>query len=177
MSSRRQWVLPLAAGVLLAAGVSVLWPRSRPEEPARQELRQAPAPARVAGPQPVAVEPVREARPEAAVEPAAAVSRPAEEWEGPRQHPEQGAAPHENDPVEPELPQTAAWRHGKVVRMVELLGRDVVRLEQEQQQAAARGEAEEAKRLGWMVARQRARVEELRQEAAALAEQARSEAQ
>jgi hypothetical protein len=91
---------------------------------------------------------------------------PAPDVEGP---------PQENDPIEPEKPQTAAWRHSKVVRITEVLGRDVARLEQERAQAEAQGNEAEVKRLDVMIARHRTRLGKLREEAAALAEAARNE--
>jgi hypothetical protein len=80
-----------------------------------------------------------------------------------------------NDPIEPEKPQTAAWKHGKLERMTELLGRDVERLEQERQAAEERGDEAEAKRLEVQISRHRARLDRLHAQKAALAGQASQE--
>jgi len=83
--------------------------------------------------------------------------------------------PQQNDPIEPEQPQTAAWKHGKMVRMSELLERDVNRLEEERLAAEKRGDGEEAKRLEVQLSRHRARLGKLRDETETLAETARQE--
>ena len=85
--------------------------------------------------------------------------------------------PQVNDPIEPELPQTPEWRHGKLVRITELLGRDVERLEQERRAAEVRGDTAEARRLEVQLTRQRARLVALHEETEALAETIRREAQ
>ncbi|WP_395853618.1 hypothetical protein [Cystobacter fuscus] len=94
--------------------------------------------------------------------------------------PESGDAdspPQENDPIEPEQPQTAEWRHGKLVRITELLERDVDRLEVERQAASARGDEAESRRLAVQLARHRARLGSLREETAVVADAARQEEQ
>ncbi|ATB35076.1 hypothetical protein CYFUS_000488 [Cystobacter fuscus] len=85
--------------------------------------------------------------------------------------------PQENDPIEPEQPQTAAWRHEKLVRITELLDRDVERLEAERQAASARGDEGESRRLAVQLTRHRARLGSLREETAVMADAARQEEQ
>lgn len=89
----------------------------------------------------------------------------------------EGAAslPQENDTIEPEQPQTAAWRHEKLVRITELLERDVARMEKEWREALAGDDEDEVRRLAVRLSRHRARVESLRRESAAMAEVARAE--
>jgi hypothetical protein len=87
------------------------------------------------------------------------------------------ANPQENDPIEPEKPQTAAWRHEKLVRITELLDRDVARLEVERQAARSRGDEAESRRLAVLLTRHRARLGSLREETAVMAEAARQEEQ
>ncbi|AKJ08253.1 hypothetical protein ATI61_12642 [Archangium gephyra] len=87
----------------------------------------------------------------------------------------ENAPPQQNEPIEPEKPQTAEWKHGKLVRITELLTRDVERLEAERAVAEAKGDKEEAKRLGIQLSRHRARLEKLHEQTAALAGQASQE--
>ena len=97
--------------------------------------------------------------------------------ESPPESEEASSPPQENDPIEPEKPQTAVWRHEKLVRITELLDRDVERLDRERHAARARGDAAEAGRLAVQLARHRARLGSLRDETAAMAEAARREEQ
>ncbi|SEM46875.1 hypothetical protein SAMN05444354_11768 [Stigmatella aurantiaca] len=83
--------------------------------------------------------------------------------------------PQENDPIEPERPQTARWRLGKTERITELLERDVQRLERERDEARARGDAGERQRLDILIRREQARLTSLREEISKLAAQAASE--
>jgi len=83
--------------------------------------------------------------------------------------------PQQNDPIEPEKPQTAEWKHGKMVRISELVERDVERLEQERLTAEQRGDGEEARRLEVQLKRHRARLGKLRDETETLVEAARQE--
>ncbi|MCY1082724.1 hypothetical protein [Archangium lansingense] len=83
--------------------------------------------------------------------------------------------PQQNEPIEPEKPQTAEWKHGKLVRITELMARDVERLEEERQAAEASGNKEEAKRLAVQLSRHRARLERLHEQKAALTGQASHE--
>jgi hypothetical protein len=83
--------------------------------------------------------------------------------------------PQQNDPIEPEKPQTAEWKHGKLVRITELMTRDVERLEAERAAAEASGNKEEAKRLAVQLSRHRARLDKLHAEKAALAGQVSQE--
>jgi hypothetical protein len=83
--------------------------------------------------------------------------------------------PQENDPIEPEKPQTARWRLGKTERITELLDRDVRRLERERDEAGARGDTGERQRLDILIRREQTRLTRLREEIAELAAQAASE--
>lgn len=83
--------------------------------------------------------------------------------------------PQQNEPIEPEKPQTAEWKQGKLVRITELMTRDVERLEAERAAAEAGGNKEEAKRLAVQLSRHRARLNKLHEETAALAGQASQE--
>ena len=85
------------------------------------------------------------------------------------------APPQQNDPIEPEKPQTAEWKHGKLVRITELMERDVERLEEERVVAEASGNTEEAKRLAVQLSRHRANLQKLHGQKAALAGQAGQE--
>ena len=87
----------------------------------------------------------------------------------------ENAPPQRNDPIEPEKPQTAEWKHGKLVRISELMARDVERLEEERAAAEANGDQEEAKRLAVQLSRHWARLEMLNKQTAALAGQAKQE--
>jgi hypothetical protein len=182
MNNRSRWVPPLAAGVLLGGAFALrfLWPVPD-TEPSVREMQHAMVPMSVA-PAPMSsraalVKPApekAEAHAEVSGGPRATVVpiQPGDEV------PELGVentSSEPNDPIAPEKPQTAAWRHGKMVRITELLGRDVERLEQERKQADARGDEAEAKRLEVQLARHRARLGQLREETAALAEAARQE--
>jgi hypothetical protein len=80
--------------------------------------------------------------------------------------------PQQNDSIEPEKPQTAEWKHGKLVRITELMTRDVERLEEERAVAEANGNKEEAKRLAIQLSRHRARLRQLHEQTAALSGQA-----
>lgn len=176
-------VLPLvSAGVLLVAVLAgMFWPKPSvapaPGEPATTVAAPAapapgvstpratpvPVPAPVATPEPVAP-PAEGPATEVALQPGDVVPEP--EREGP---------PQENDPIEPEKPQTARWKLAKTERISTLLGRDVERLEQEREQAQSRGDAQEAQRLGTLLKRQREHLEKLRQDMAQLAEAAKNE--
>ncbi|WP_043410548.1 hypothetical protein [Archangium violaceum] len=83
--------------------------------------------------------------------------------------------PQRNEPIEPEKPQTAEWKHGKLVRITELRTRDLERLEEERAAAEASGNKEEARRLAVQLSRHRARLEELHKQTADLAGQASQE--
>jgi len=187
MSSRNRLLLPLVAvAVVLAVALAAfLWPA--PETPRASEVAQAapvkpegaaPAPQPVAPVKPPVEEPARGAARTEVVDPVTGARGtvvpvgPGDEVPAPEV---EGAPEQENDPIEPEKPQTAAWRHSKVVRISEVLGRDVARLEQERAAAKAKGNEAEVKRLDVMIARHQARLGKLREEAAALAEAARNE--
>jgi hypothetical protein len=182
MNNRSRWVPPLAAALLLGGALALrfLWP-TPDTEPSVRRMHHA------AEFTPVAPAPVSSSAAPVKAAPVKAQAH-AEVSEGPRatvvpiqpgdEVPQLGVenvSRQPNDPIEPEKPQTAAWRHGKMVRITELLGRDVERLEQERKQAEARGDEAEAKRLEVQLARHRARLGQLREETAALAEAARQE--
>lgn len=175
-------VLPLvAAGVLLAVALAVvLWP-ARPVQPAPVEAAPVvtapavPEPERVAPsvrPTPAAAS-VKEAAPVAVEEgPATEVAlRPGDEVP----EPEREGPPQENDPIEPEKPQTARWKHQKTEHIRTLLGRDLERLEREREQAEARGDGAEARRLATLIRRQREHHEKLGEDLKQLAEAAKHE--
>ncbi|HYH99941.1 MAG TPA: hypothetical protein VD972_28565, partial [Hyalangium sp.] len=83
--------------------------------------------------------------------------------------------PQENDPIQPEKPQTARWRLEKTERINALLARDVERLAQERDAAEARGDGAERQRLDILIQRQRDRLQKLREEIQQLAQQAEHE--
>jgi hypothetical protein len=182
MNSRSRIVPPLAAALLLGAALALRFLALAPD--AEPEVRESPAvkEATVVAPSPAPVSPTATpAKPEPVkAEARGAEARPATVVPfGPGDvvpEPEvENAPPQENDPIEPEKPQTAAWKHGKLVRITELLGRDVERLEQERLAAEKRGDAAEAKRLEVQLSRHRARLGTLREETAAMAEAASHE--
>jgi hypothetical protein len=187
MKTRSRFLLPLAAALLLGAALAVHFFLSTPEhEPSpvagnpsveSSSTAQAPASAPVA-PAAARVKPEAPVREQASAQvaetfPATVVPV------GPGDHvpetPPDVVSSEPNDPIEPEKPQTAAWKHQKTVHMTELLDRDVERLEGERQAARSRGDEAEAKQLEIRIARHRANLGKLREEAAALAESARAE--
>lgn len=175
----RQWLL-LGAGLVLV--LALLLSRGlgfSPASPSGSGTLAAPArsgegpvatPGGTTPATPRAVEsPPRTTSASSAVEPSAAPveSLPSLEVANP--------LPQRNDPIEPEQPQTAEWKHGKLVRITEVLARDVERLEGELQAARGRGDAGEARRLEVQISRNRARLASLREETEALAKAAREE--
>ena len=78
----------------------------------------------------------------------------------------------ENDPIEPELPQTPEWKLEKTAHLHTLMGRHVARLEAVRAQAALAGNAAEARRLEVMVQRAQPRLQRLKDEMASLQAQA-----
>jgi outer membrane biosynthesis protein TonB len=184
MKSRSLLFLPLGAALLLGAAVALHFLLSEPEPEAAAAWASpvTVAPPATAATAPTNPEPVKAPQaqaPVARVEVTQAGERatvvpiqpgdlvPEPEVENP--------PPQQNDPIEPEKPQTAAWKHGKMVRMSELLERDVDRLEEERLAAEKRGDGEEAKRLEVQLRRHRARLGKLREETETLAETARQE--
>ncbi|QRK13540.1 hypothetical protein JQX13_09800 [Archangium violaceum] len=187
MNNRSRFVPPLAAGLLLGAALAlrIFWPgpEVRPSEKAGPRVTASPV---ASTPTPPVVSPVVPAptNPEpvkAAPRMEIAEGRGTVVPLGPGDEvPEPEVAnplPQQNDPIEPEKPQTAAWRHGKLVRITELLGRDIERLEQERKEAESRGDGAEARRLEVQLTRHRERLGRLREETAALAETAQREEQ
>lgn len=74
----------------------------------------------------------------------------------------------ENDPIEPELPQTPEWKLEKTVHIAALVDRHIGRLESERAAAESRGDRAEAQRLEVRLARQKQRLEGIHGEADAL---------
>lgn len=186
MNNRSRVLLPLGAALVLGAALML---RFMPTGP-------LPAVAPAGAPPPVTVSPSAPSKPVAI--PAAARERLAEKVKsrqgagvtaeerratvvpiGPGDVvPEPEVAnplPQQNDPIEPEKPQTAEWKHGKLVRMTELMTRDVERLEEERAAAEASGNKEEARRLAIQLSRHRARLATLHEQTATLAGQASQE--
>ncbi|PTL83327.1 hypothetical protein [Vitiosangium sp. GDMCC 1.1324] len=187
MNNRVRFVPPLAAVLLLGAALALrfFWPGPAEGPPVKDVSHVVAAPT----PAPVPVPPVSAPVKAEPVKAEVAKAEPhVEMMEGGRATvvpigpgdvvPEPEVAnppPQQNDPIEPEKPQTAAWRHGKLVRITELLGRDLERLEKERKDAESRGDAAEAKRLEVQLARHRERLGRLREETAELAEAALQE--
>jgi hypothetical protein len=180
-------VLLTGAALLLGAVLGVLWGSSSQEPlagagPASPPVRPAPE-----APAPQAARPPPRA-PVAAPAPAAPEAHEDHEGHGhgatvvplgPEDEiPELESSnplPQENDPIEPEKPQTARWKLGKTERITELLGREVQRMEQERDQAVARGDAGERQRLDILIRREQTRLTRLREEISKLAAQAATE--
>ncbi len=182
MNSRSRIVPPLAAALLLGAALALrfLWPspEAKPQVQAVSSVAvptaAAPAPVSPATP-PAKPEPVKAEAPVDVASGRQATVVPFGPGDVIPEPEVENPPPQENDPIEPEKPQTAAWKHGKMVRITELLGRDVERLEQERLAAEKRGDSAEVKRLEVQLSRHRARLGSLREETAALAEAARHE--
>jgi hypothetical protein len=187
MKTRSRFVLPLAAALLLGAALVVRFFLSSPEvEPSpvvgsssvKASSAQAPAASEPVAPASAAAkpEPVKAEGPtsvQLAEGPATVV--PVGPGDVVPEPEAENNPPQPNDPIEPEKPQTAAWKHEKTVHMTALLDRDVERLDGERQAALSRGDEAEVKRLEVQLARHRARLGKLREEAAALSEAARAE--
>lgn len=182
MKPGSRFVLPLVAGVLLVAALAVmLWPKpSAPPAP----MEPMPVVAAPGVPEPVAPPPRAKPAPEpVAVATSVPVSMPPEgnATVVPPQpgdvppEPEREGPPQQNDPIEPEKPQTARWKLEKTERISTLLGRDVERLERDRERAESQGDAQEAQRLGTLIKRHRGHLEKLRQDIAQLAEAAKNE--
>jgi hypothetical protein len=186
MNNRSRFVPPLAAGLLLGAALALrfLWPEPEAAGPSGHKPRPMTVsttsePAPVAGSPvtgPAKPEPVKPEPPQVA-EGLRATVVPLGPGDVAPEPEVANPLPQQNDPIEPEKPQTAAWRHEKLVRITELVGRDVERLEQERQAAQTRGDGAEARRLAVQLSRHQARLGKLREETAALVEAARQEEQ
>jgi len=176
-------VLPLVGAVVLVGAVLgvVLWPEpSSPpaaSEPVRPEVaapaeapsvRAPPARAPVPPSAPTVQAPAPEAPPNATVVPI----RPGDEVPEPESP---NPLPQVNDPIVPEKPQTARWRLEKTERITALLTRDMARLEQERDAAAASGNAQERQRLEIILRRQQDRLLKLREEMTRLSGEAQLE--
>ncbi|WNG13663.1 hypothetical protein [Cystobacter fuscus] len=177
MNPRFRVVVPLAACLVLGGMLS--WAlRDVSSAPSPEPSAAVPSAAAAASSVPGPSEPPPSAPSSVAAGPASTASQEfAAREESPPESGDAASPPQENDPIEPEQPQTAAWRHGKLVRITELLDRDVERLEAERQAASARGDEAESRRLVVQLARHRARLGSLREETAVVADAARQEEQ
>lgn len=177
---RIRYRLMLAAAVALAVSLVAvaLWPTASPP-PASSEVALTGEPEAPA-PEPVPEQDVARARAEPvppraeAREPEATVvaTGPGDSVPEPEV---ENAPPQQNDPIAPELPQTAQWRLEKTAHITALLGRDVERLEREREQAEARGDERRSQQLQRLLQRHRARLHELSQELVELKEAAQEE--
>lgn len=70
----------------------------------------------------------------------------------------------ENDPIEPEQPQTPEWKLEKTVHIASLVDRQIGRIESDLALAESRGDRTEAQRLRVRLARQKHRLEGIRGE-------------
>ncbi len=181
MNNRSPLLLPLGAALLLGAALVLRFVLTGPQavSPAGTPPAQTSAPASTPAAVSMPAAPRTQPRVPGQSGPAAAVSEGRGATEvpiGPGDVvPEPEVAnplPQQNDSIEPELPQTAEWKHGKMVRLTELMARNVERLEEERLAAEASGNEEEAKRLRVQLSRHRARLEKLNEQKAALAGQA-----
>ncbi len=176
MNPRARIAVPLVGGLLGAAWLMLALgtaPEVLPSSSAPLRVRSTPAPPPAVAWEPGTVRlmppaPALAAMPREALPAMRAVPSPVDT--------EDGAAPGENEAPAPELPQTPEWRHGKLARITDLLGRDVTRLELERKSAQARGDDVEARRLEVQLSRHRARLGALREERDALARAAHADA-
>ena len=177
MNPRFRFAVPLVACLVL--GGTLLWAlRDVSTASSPEPSAAAPSPSTSSPSVPGPSVPPASAQSTAAAGPAPAASQDLAAMEkSPPESEGANALPQENDPIEPEQPQTAAWRHEKLVRITELLDRDVERLEAERQAARARGDEVESRRLAVQHARHRARLGSLREEPSVMAVAARQEAQ
>ena len=174
---KRSVVVPLA--VVVVAGAGLLRERTA-EAAAIQEL----PPVAAATPRPVPAEAAPTAEHAAPAPRPAADESPIAALEGPatvvpiEPHDEVPLPPrddgpvHENDAIEPELPQTAGWKHEKTVHIAAALDRHVERTEAMRLAAVERGDQAEAQRLKILVERQRKRLASIREDAEQLAQKA-----
>ncbi|MBF5041621.1 hypothetical protein FGE12_04420 [Aggregicoccus sp. 17bor-14] len=170
MTSTLRTRLLLGAGLLLLLGLGLEWglrpAPAAPVDPAAQAASEA---ARAGGE--AAASAALQAAPPAATPEPLTSQPPARE-----QSAEEAALPTDtaaqNDPIEPELPQTPAWKLEKTAHVRELMDRQVARLEAERQAAVAAGKPEDAKRLEVAVARAQRRLGHLQEEIAKLQAQA-----
>ncbi|OJH36037.1 hypothetical protein [Cystobacter ferrugineus] len=177
MNPRFRFVVPLAACLVL--GGTLLWAlRDVSSAPSPEMSAAVPSSSSPAVPEPSRSGPSPSASSGAVANLAPTASQElAAREEPPPESGEESLPPQENDPIEPEKPQTAAWRHEKLVHITGLLDRDVERMEGERQAAQARGDDAEARRLAVQISRHRARLGSLREETAVMAEAARQEEQ
>lgn len=157
--------------VLVVAILTVLGLRAREE---REALAALPPPTQP----PAATAPLTVTAPAARAEPPP-VAEPVPTGQGEGQHDPVALAsmpsPVQNDPILPELPQTARWKSEKAQHLTGLLQRDVARLVQERDAARTRGDATRAAQLDVLLTRSHAQLERVQREAAAHAEAAKAE--
>jgi hypothetical protein len=186
MNASSRLVLPLVGAVVLVGAVLgvVLWPEpssppvpelprsevaASPEAPeARVPVAPPRAPVRPSAPGHTVQAPAPQAPADATVVPIG----PGDEVPEPESP---NPLPQVNDPIEPEKPQTARWRLEKTERITSLLTRDVARLEQERDAAAASGNEQERQRLDTVIRRHQARLLKLREEITRLTGEAQRE--
>ena len=157
--------LLLGAALLLGIGLLAEWALRAPPTDTPQTT-QVPAPAA-----PPAAPPEAASLSPAPGAPAAALSAPVSTQPLPAAVEEDEAVrgvPHDNDPIEPELPQTPEWKLEKTAHLSRLMDRHVARLQAEQAEAQAAGKLEEAKRLEVAAARAQRRLASLQAEMASL---------
>ncbi len=160
--------LLLGAALLLGLGLLAEWALREPptESPETTQVpSRAPPPPPAAPPEEASVFPAS-AAPERAAAAAPVSTQPLstqpEEDEAVR------GVPHDNDPIEPELPQTPEWKLEKTAHLSRLMDRHVARLQAEQAEAQAAGKLEEARRLEVAAARAQRRLANLQAEMASL---------
>lgn len=183
MNNRSRFLPPIAAALLLGAALTLrfLWPKPD-EAPSVKDVSRATVSASYAPvaslSAPAAPRTVKPAEPrvvEAPQAPPRATVVPLGPGDVPPEPEVANPPPQQNDPIEPEKPQTAAWKHEKMVRLTQVMTRDVARLEQERQDAESRGDSAEARRLAVQISRHQARLGQLHEQTTALAEEARQE--
>ncbi|WP_267968731.1 hypothetical protein [Myxococcus stipitatus] len=180
MMNRKRWMW-VAAGVLaVAVGLGLWWsPEERAGEADAAALEEASAPEVAAAPSKPAPSVARgeapAAAPPPAEEPRAATVVALKPGDVPPEPEVENPPPQENDPIAPELPQTAQWKLEKTTHITALLGRDVERLERERELAEARGDDARGRQLETLIQRQRGRLTGLREEIRVLTEEAAKE--
>ena len=185
MNNRSRFLLPLGAALLLGAALVLRLFLTGPEAtapagaPPSTTLSPASPSASVSAPAATRAQPPAPVRSEphavAASEGRGATEVPIGPGDVVPEPEVANPPPQRNDPIEPELPQTPEWKHGKLVRMTELMERDVERLEEERLVAEANGNTEEAKKLQVRISRHRASLAKLHEQTAGLAGEVRQE--
>ncbi|MCP3102726.1 hypothetical protein LZ198_28005 [Myxococcus sp. K15C18031901] len=181
MMNRKHWMWVVAGALVLVVGLGLWW---RPAE--GEGVADVAALEEASAPEVPASEAPR-ARPAVAPKDVAAgAERPSEEPRGatvvalgpgdvPPEPEVENPPPQENEPIAPELPQTAQWKLEKTTHITGLLGRDVERLERERETADTRGDDARVRQLDTLIQRQRGRLVGLREEIRVLTEEAAKE--